>query len=126
MSSTHDIPYPYSIDRWSEYYSDLGFTPGNEAWVLSQAQNYYRAGNRSALRNRIIEAKRWGIDHNVPVLCNEFGVYDAVSRLEDRERYYTDLIEIFAELEIPWQIWFMIMDQDGNVIPEYRSAFGLT
>ena len=47
------------------------------------------------------------------------------ARLEDRARYYTDLVGIFDELEIPWQQWFMVMDAEGNVIPEYRSAFKL-
>ena len=125
LGGAHDVPYPYSTERWSGYYSDLGFSRFAEDWIVSQIQNYYRNGNRSAVRNRIVEAKRWAVEHDVPVLCNEFGVYDRTSRLEDRERYYTDLIGIFGELEIPWQHWFMIMDDDGNVIPEYRTAFGL-
>ena len=43
----------------------------------------------------------------------------------DRGYNYTDLIEIFGELEIPWQHWLMILDDDSDVIPEYRTAFGL-
>jgi endoglucanase len=124
MSATHDIPYPYSPERWSEYYSDLGFSASLESWILSQVKSYYINGSRSALRNRIIQAKRWAVEHNVPVICNEFGAYDARSRLEDRVRYYTDIVGIFTELAIPWQHWFMIMAKDGTVIPEYRQAFG--
>jgi len=45
--------------------------------------------------------------------------------LEDRARYYADLISIFKELEIPWQHWFMVMDASGSVIPEYRAAMQL-
>lgn len=74
-----------------------------ESWILSQARSYYQSGNRSAMRNRILDAKRWAVEHDVPVICNAFGVYDARSTLEDRSRYYTDLIGIFDELEIPWQ-----------------------
>jgi licheninase len=125
MGSTHDLPFPYDKARWSEYYSDLGFNSSMESWVLGEVKNYYQSGNRSALRNHILAAKRWAVTNNVPVICNEFGAYDATSRLEDRARYYTDLISIFEELEIPWQHWFMVMDADGVVIPEYRAAMHL-
>lgn len=125
MASTHDIPYPYSADRWSQYYSDLGYSPLMDPWILDQAQNYYSNGTRSAVRNHIVDAKRWAVKYNVPVICNEFGAYDASSRLEDRARYYTDVVGIFDELAIPWQIWFMVMDPSGTVLPEYRSAMKL-
>jgi licheninase len=52
----------------------------------SAAQKYYRTGNRQALRNQIIAAKRWAVANNVPVICNQFGAYDQTSRLEDRAR----------------------------------------
>jgi licheninase len=125
LGSTHDLPYPYDPARWSQYYADLGFNAAMEPWVLTAAQSYYREGNRSALRNRILAAKRWAVSHDVPVICNEFGAYDGTSRLEDRARYYTDLVSIFEELEIPWQHWFMIMNDAGDVIPEYRAAMHL-
>jgi licheninase len=125
MGSTHDLPYPYAPERWSEYFADLGFNPYMESWILSAAKNYYKTGNRSALRNTILDAKRWAVAHNVPVICNEFGAYDATSRLEDRARYYTDIVSIFDELQIPWQQWFMIMDAKGTVVPEYRTAMKL-
>jgi licheninase len=126
MATTHDIPYPYSEERWSTVSRDFGFSPLNELWQRQSLQGYYVTGTRSALRNRIIEAKQWGIKNKVPVLCNEFGAYDRTSREEDRVRYYEDLIDIFKELEIPWQIWFMIMDpKTGAVDPDYVKAFEL-
>jgi licheninase len=125
MASTHDIPYPYSADRWSPYFADLGFNLAMEGWILSAARNYYRTGNRQTLHNQILAAKRWAVTNNVPVICNEFGAYDQTSRLEDRARYLTDVVSIFDELEIPWQQWFMIMDNQGTVIPEYRTAMRL-
>lgn len=125
MATTHDLPFPYDPERWSDTSTDLGFTPFMESWILNEMRNYYRTGNVNALQNRIVTAKKWALDHNVPVICNEFGAYDGTSELEDRVRYYTELTRIFRELEIPWQHWFMIMDEDGAVIPEYREAFGL-
>ena len=125
MSSTHDLPYPYSADRWSPYFGNLGFGPAMESWILDAAKNYYRTGNRAYVRNQIAQAKRWAVTNNVPVICNEFGAYDRTSRLDDRARYLADVVSIFTELDIPWQQWFMIMDAAGNVVPEYRAALGL-
>jgi len=125
MASTHDLPYPYSVERWSPYFGDLGFTPAMDAWILDAARNYYRTGNRAYIRNQVAQAKRWAVTNNVPVICNEFGAYDRSSRVEDRARYLADVVSIFKELEIPWQQWFMIMDATGNVVPEYRTALGL-
>ena len=125
MGTTHDLPFPYDPARWSDTSSELGFTPFMESWILNEMRNYYRAGNVNALQNRITTAKKWAVDHNVPVICNEFGAYDGTSQLEDRARYYTELTRIFRELEIPWQHWFMILDDEGSVSPEYREAFGL-
>jgi len=125
MGATHDIPYPYTPDRWSQYYAELGFNTTMESWILQEAQNYYRMGNRSALRNQIAVAKRWAVTNDLPIICNEFGVNDTTSQLDDRARYYGDLIGIFDELEIPWQIWFQVMDDEGAVTPEIRESLRL-
>jgi endoglucanase len=123
LGAAHDLPYPYDPARWSEYYAGLGFNASMEPWLLNALKSYYRDGNRSAIRNHIVMAKRWAVTHGVPVICNEFGAYDATSALADRARYYRDMVEVFQELQIPWQHWFMIMSADGSVIPEYRQAF---
>jgi hypothetical protein len=46
----------------------------------------------------------------------------AGEKLSDRVCYYSDLIGIFDELQIPWRPWFALMSADGSVIPEYREA----
>jgi endoglucanase len=125
MASTHDLPYPYSAERWSAYYGDLGFNASMPSWILEAAQSYYRTGNRAYVRNQMVQAKRWAVAHNVPVICNEFGAYERTSRLEDRARYLADVVSIFEELEIPWQEWFLIMDESGGVPPAYRAAMHL-
>lgn len=126
LSSVRSLPYPYDPARWSKYYVDLGFNAAMPSWILSAAQNYYRDGSKAAIRNHILNAKKWAITNNVPVICNEFGAYDGTSKLEDRVRYYTDIISIFEELQIPWQHWFMIMNASGVVTPaEYATAMRL-
>jgi endoglucanase len=125
MSTTREIPYPYSPERWSEYSSDLGLSKAQPLWIWDQFRNYYQNGNRAALYNRVALAKAWGVRYGVPVICNEFGVYDRTALREDLVRYYTDLIDIFRELEIPWTHWFMILQEDGTVADDYARAFHL-
>jgi endoglucanase len=126
LGTTHDVPFPYVPERWPTHQEDLGFTELNARWQLDQLHDYYRNGNREALRNRLVTVKSWAVRHNVPIICNEFGVHQASARQEDVVRYYTDLIGLFRELEIPWQIWFMIMDaKTGAIDPQIRQALQL-
>ncbi|WP_086001506.1 cellulase family glycosylhydrolase [Plesiocystis pacifica] len=126
MGTTGGVPYPYSVERWSEYREDFGFSEFNEPWQLDLLRNYPRTGNREAMRNRLVQVKAWAVKHGVPVICNEFGVYAAASKEEDAVRYYTDLVALFAELEIPWHAWFMLMDAEtGAVDPDHARALRL-
>ncbi len=127
LASSHDIPWPYSPERWSEYYSTFGMSSTTTpSWILQQADRYASLGTKESLYNALAEAKKWAVKNNVPVICNEFGVYERSSRMEDRARYYTDLVDVFDELQIPWQIWFTIMDaKTGAVDPAYTTAFKL-
>jgi licheninase len=125
MGALHDIPYPYDPARGSERSVSFGFISSTDRGSLGLASSYYRDGNRSALRNKVLAAKRWGLAHDAPVICNEFGAYGRTSRLDDRARYYADAVSIFAELEIPWQLWFGVMDRDGSVPPELQEALRL-
>lgn len=124
----HDVPYPYSEERWSAYFEDFGFDPEVQpSWYMDRVESYYKEANKSALRNAIVRAKQWAVLNQVPIICNEFGAFERNSSKEDRIDYYTDMIDIFEELKIPWQHWFQIMDkQTGSVDPELMDAFGLT
>lgn len=125
MPTTHDVPYPYDPARWKEHSSDFGLNADVPSWVRSQFVNYYQTGNKNALHNLIARAKAWGVTHGKPVIVNEFGAYARTAQREDIVRYYTDLIDIYAELEIPWTEWFGIMDAEGVVAADFREAFHL-
>lgn len=125
MATTRKIPYPYDPMRWSEHSSDLGLSTAQPSWIWDQFRNYYRNGTREALYNQIVRAKAWGVEHNVPVICNEFGVYPRTVLREDLVRYYADVIGIFEELEIPWTHWFMILEENGSVAQDLAQAFRL-
>ena len=124
LHTVRNIPYPYTESDWSECSSDFGFGLDQEEWQFDQLSNYYQLGTKSWMRNRIIEVKQWAVNHDVPVLCTEFGV-NTGAKAASALNYYIDLIDIFEELEIPWQIWFKVMDASGDIDPEMRSALRL-
>ena len=97
---------------------DLGLYFRKDSWVMALAYDYYKMGNRPALFNRVAKAKRWGVTHNVPVICNEFGAYARTARVEDRIRYYKDIVSVFQELQIPWQTWYPVMDVLKQTSPQ--------
>ena len=122
LASAHDIPWPYSEDRWSEFYRDFGLSASTPSWLLQQLRSYNTLGNQNYLYNRMGKAKQWSITHDVPVVCNEFGPYEAKAQHEDVIRYYTDLIEVFEELDVPWQVWWNVLDQDTGQVPADLAA----
>lgn len=121
-----DIPWPYSEERWSTCSHDLGYRPSAGSWPFSLLQTYYQSGNKNYLYNRMAKAKEWSVKHNVPIVCNEFGPYTGRARHEDIIRYYTDLMDVFEELEVPWQVWWQVMDKSTGVVPtDLRAAMHL-
>ncbi|MBN2526496.1 MAG: cellulase family glycosylhydrolase [Deltaproteobacteria bacterium] len=126
QESTHGIPWPYSPLRWSEYSADLGYNNTMEQWHFDGLSRYHQEANANWLYNSMIDVKQWAIENDVAVICNEFGAYDRTSLKEDRVRYYTDLVAAFEDLEIPWQIWFTVMDQDtGEMDSDIKAALRL-
>ena len=126
MAGVVSIPYPYSPKRWSEYSSDFGFVPTQELWQFQALNDYYAKGSYNWMNNQIVLVKQWAVDNNVPIICDEFGVYDRTAPYEDRITYYADLIQIFNELEVPWQHWFMTVDSGtGEMDVNLQSALGL-
>jgi len=126
QETTHGIPWPYSPDRWSEYSADLGYRNSMDQWHFDGLARYYQEGNGNWLYNSMTEVKQWAIDHNVPVICNEFGAYDRVTLKADLVRYCADVVAAFEDLEIPWQTWFTIMDKDtGAIDSDIKTALRL-
>ncbi|MGM0442942.1 MAG: cellulase family glycosylhydrolase [Fibrobacterota bacterium] len=123
MGFTRNVPYPYSPERWSTEFSYFGIREdlltAENRWILTQYKKYYQKGNPVDLRNQIVTAMNWAISHNVPIVCNEFGIYPQKTETADRVAYFNDVVGIFEEFRIPWQVWFgMRNNGDQGVIPE--------
>ncbi len=132
MTTVHDIPYPYSPDKWSENPLDFGVDPNVVSnWVSTLWYYYYKNGNYNSIYNGMTKVKRWAVENNVAIICNEFGSYARHAKLEDRLNYYRDVTKAFEALQIPWQHWgldkgFNLVDPEtGEPLPGILEALGL-
>lgn len=125
MGTTKNIPFPYSEAAWSTEFRDFGVYASTPLWVKNALKNYYKEGNKTFIKNRLIKAKNWAYDNQVPLICNEWGAYNKTAKLEDLNSYFKTMGEIFAELDISWQVWFGIMDENYDLLPGMSEALGL-
>ena len=106
---THGIPYPASEASMQE--------------ILKQAPD---AASRYALEHYWLDhwdahriklqmdaAAAWGHEQNVPLLCNEFGVYRRVTDETSRMNWIRDVRTAFEADGIGWTMW------------DYRGGFGV-
>ena len=89
--------------------------------------------NKEKLSAYVGRIKDWMNTHNVPVTCNEFGVYAWQSPYESRITYIRDMREILEENNIGWAVWeydhgFSHVDKEDGVVEfkgGMREALGL-
>jgi aryl-phospho-beta-D-glucosidase BglC (GH1 family) len=74
----------------------------NRLQVLRYALDHWD-GNRIAIE--IGQAAEWGKHWNVPLTCNEFGVYRRASDPQDRARWIHDVRTVLEGYGIGWNMW---------------------
>ncbi|HXS12288.1 MAG TPA: cellulase family glycosylhydrolase [Acidobacteriaceae bacterium] len=125
-----DIPFPATVDQLD---ATLKSIPND----IARYQLFlYAAGNWTpdSIRQRIAFAAGWGREHNVPILCNEFGAYRDTAPPASRARYIAAVRSSLEANHIGWAMW----DWSGNfglvtrtaghstVDPAIAKALGLT
>lgn len=125
MGTMKNIPFPYSAERWSTEYRTFGVTEGTPQWVKDQMKTYYKEGNKQHIKNRLAKVKNWAYVNKVPLICNEWGAYPKSAKIEDLNAYFKTMGEIFQEMDIAWQVWFGIMDNDNVLLPGMAEALDL-
>ena len=101
-----NIPFPATVDQLS---ANLKSIPSD----IARYQLFlYAAGNWNAdtIRQRIDFAADWGREHNVPILCNEFGAYRDTAPPDSRARYIEAVRTALEANHIGWAMW----DWSGN------------
>ena len=105
-----NIPFPATV---AQLQPTMDAIPNDNA----RYQLYlYAAGGwgPEAIRQRIAFAAAWGHEHNVPILCNEFGAFRDTAPPDSRARYIEAVRSALEANHIGWAMW----DWSGN--------FGLT
>ena len=80
--------------------------------------------NASRIDAEIGEAAAWAKKWNVPLACNEFGVYRKTATPADREAWIHDVRTALEKYGIGWTMWdyaggFNVVDRkDGKIMPD--------
>jgi licheninase len=125
MATTKNVPFPYNEKTWSTDFRTYGIQDGTPEWTKNQFKEYYKIGNKNHIKNRLILVKNWAYKYNVPLICNEWGAYSKSAKIEDLNSYFKTMGEIFQELDISWQVWFGIMDNNYNLLSGMPEALDL-
>ena len=93
----------------------------------------YGADHWDALRidAEISQAAEWARQHNVPLVCNEFGVYRAFSNPQDRAAWIRDVRSALEKHGMGWAMWdyngsFGVVNRvNGHAVPDDLTVHAL-
>jgi endoglucanase len=106
---THDIPYPPTDESLQ---NSLAEVP--DAHSKYELEHYWLdRWDARRIRMQIDAAAGWGRQHNVPLICNEFGVHRPVAPADSRMRWIHDVRTALESDNIGWTMW------------DYRGGFGV-
>ena len=124
------IPYPATPEQTAALAAPLAsdnaryqlFVYGHSDW------------NAKGIADRLTFAAQWGREHDVPVICNEFGAFRDTAPADSRTRYLHDVRTGLEQSGIGWAMWDwsgnfgLVEHRDGNVVinPDNARALGLT
>jgi endoglucanase len=106
---THDIAYPPEESSMS---ATLALVP-DPANRFSLERYWLDHWDAHHIQLQIDAAAAWGKDYNVPLICNEFGVYRNHSPVDSRMRWIQDVRTALEKNGIGWAMW------------DYRGGFGV-
>lgn len=104
-------------DSWWHYLKDVPYpsTPENvEAAVALLPEDRHRLELRRygaerwdarRIETEFAQVAAWGKKYNVPLVCNEFGVYRKAANPEDRARWLKDVRTALEKNGIGWTMW---------------------
>jgi len=108
-SDTHNIPYPATENTMDEALKQVP-----DAASRFKLEDYWLdRWDARRIRLLIDEAAVWGHENNVPLICNEFGVYRDYSDAVSRTAWIHDVRTALEADGIGWAMW------------DYRGGFGV-
>jgi endoglucanase len=103
------LPYPSAPESAERVAANVP-DPQKRLWVIRYGLEHWDAARFNA---EFAQVDAWGKRWNVPVTCNEFGVYRRVARPEDRAAWLTDVRSALEKHGIGWTMW------------DYSGGFGV-
>jgi len=91
----------------------------------------YEHWDATRIDAEITQVADWARQHNVPVVCNEFGVYRAYADPHDRADWIQDVRKSLERHGIGWAMWDysgsfgIVTKKDGLAVPEESVVKGL-
>ncbi|HEX8474509.1 MAG TPA: glycoside hydrolase family 5 protein [Pyrinomonadaceae bacterium] len=121
------LPYPSSPELVS------GLVPTVENQAAQAALKHYGDERWDAVRvdKEIALAVAWARKHNVPLVCNEFGVYRTFAPETARLRWIEDVRTALERHGIGWAMWdyaggfSVVIKKDGSTTPDARTVAAL-
>jgi endoglucanase len=101
-----DIPFPATVSQLEPTLKSIPSDIARYQLFLYAAGNW----NADTIRQRIEFAADWGREHNVPILCNEFGAFRDTAPPDSRARYLEAVRTALEANHIGWAMW----DWSGN------------
>jgi endoglucanase len=121
-----NIPYPSSPET-------ISALPAVEQQSAQAALKHYGEERWNALRveRAVAVASDWGRRHNVPLTCNEFGVFRTYSPAAARLRWIEDVRTALERHGIGWAMWDyadsfgVAQKKDGRATPDPQTLAAL-
>jgi aryl-phospho-beta-D-glucosidase BglC (GH1 family) len=105
-----NVPYPSSPEAVAPLVSSVSNDFVRKQLMLYGKQRW----NYQKLESMINRAAEWGRLNNVPLTCNEFGVYRVGAPVKDRNVWLKDVRSLLEKNQIGWSLW------------NYEGGFGVT
>ena len=106
---THDIPYPPTQEGLQRSLAEVP-----DAISKYELEHYWLDHwDAHRIHMEIDAAAGWGKQHNVPLICNEFGVHRPKAPEDSRMRWIHDVRTALEADGIGWTMW------------DYRGGFGV-
>jgi endoglucanase len=108
-SYTHGIPYPATESSMADVLKQVP-----DATNRYSLEHYWLDHwDAHRIRLQIDAAAAWGKEHDVPLICNEFGAYRRVTEPRSRTAWIHDVRTALEADGIGWTMW------------DYRGGFGV-
>ncbi len=121
------VPYPSSPEAVATLLTSIENEQARAALKFYGEERW----GRERLDKEIGLAAAWARKHNVPLVCNEFGVYRAYAHEADRLRWLEDVRTTLEKYDIGWAMWdyaggfSVVVKKDGEAKPDPGTVAAL-